>query len=101
MAKLKDGIFSIKSFHSSFPNGRIEDPFMDCLEYLGSIKDHLFCLESYMGKYFDDGLVQRREWIIPYICYLCKEKEEIIDHILIHYSKVVISWQPIFALFGI
>ena len=38
---------------------------------------------------------------MPNRCYMCKEEEEMSDHILLHCPKTHILWQLIFALFGV
>ena len=34
-------------------------------------------------------------------CFLCKEEEESIDHIILHCSKARVLWDLLFAIFGI
>ena len=34
-------------------------------------------------------------------CFLCKEEEEFINHILLYCSKARVLWELLFALFGI
>ena len=48
-----------------------------------------------------ENQLKRRECMIPNRCYMCKEEEETMDHILLYYLKAVILWQLNFTLFGI
>ena len=53
-----------------------------------------------MGK--DLVLIQlkRRVWNLLNRCYMCKRKEKIIDHMLMHYSQARILWQLVFSFWS-
>ena len=38
---------------------------------------------------------------MPNRCYLCKEKEETSDHLILFCKKVTMLWSLIFSLFGV
>ena len=46
-------------------------------------------------------LLKRKGWKILNKCYMCKEEEKTVEHILLQGSKAVILWQLIYALFGV
>ena len=54
-----------------------------------------------MGKSFDFRLVLECRWSLVNRCFLRKEDEESIDHILLHCSLVRMLWKLLFDLFGI
>ena len=33
-------------------------------------------------------------------CFLCQQREESVDHLLLHYSKTRVLWELLFSLFG-
>ena len=39
--------------------------------------------------------------VLPSRCYLCKDAEEMMDHLLLHCSKARMVWQLIFSLFKV
>ena len=44
--------------------------------------------------------LKKKGWRIPNRCYKCK-KEDTVDHIVLHCSKVVILWMLVNALLGV
>ena len=38
---------------------------------------------------------------MPNRCYLCKEKEETIDHLILFFKKARMLWNLIFSLFSV
>ena len=57
--------------------------------------------DASLGKVLIVDQLQRRGWTMVNRCFLCREEEESIDHILLYYSKVRILGDLLFALFGI
>ena len=45
--------------------------------------------------------LKRKEWSLVNRCFYCKEEEESIDHILLHYARAKIIWNLVFSLFRI
>ena len=45
--------------------------------------------------------MKRFGWSIPNRCYLCKNEEETIDHLLLFCEKAKMLWLMIFSLFGV
>ena len=51
-----------------------------------------------MGKALTLDLIQKRGWALANRCFLCHEKEEIIDHLLLHCTKTRVLWELFFTL---
>ncbi|RVW32508.1 Calcium-dependent protein kinase 16 [Vitis vinifera] len=45
--------------------------------------------------------LKRRRWNMPNRCYLCKEKEDTSDHLILFCKKATMLWSLIFSLFGV
>ena len=54
-------------------------------------KVDFFCVGPSWSKVFSLDQIQKKGWFLVR-CFLCKEEEESIDHILLHYSLVRIFW---------
>ena len=65
------------------------------------MKVGFFAWESTWGMILMIDHLKSIEWTMPNRCYMCKNEEESIDHLLLHCPKVSILWQPVFSLFGI
>ena len=46
------------------------------------------------------GNLKRRGWTLVDRCFMCKDEEESIEHIVFHCPKARILWQLVFLLFG-
>ena len=51
-----------------------------------------------MGQALTLDLIQKRGWVLANRCFLCHEKEEIIDHLLLHCTKTRVLWELFFTL---
>ena len=54
-----------------------------------------------MGKALTLDLIQKRGWALANRCFLCHEKEETIDNLLLHCTNTRVLWDLIFTLFGV
>ena len=64
-------------------------------------KVNFFAWEALWGKVLTLDQLQKHRWSLVNRCFLCKEDEQFIDHILLHCSLVRILWKLLFGLFGI
>ena len=54
-----------------------------------------------MGQNFNFGFNSKKWWALTNRCFLCHEKEETIDHHLLHYTKTRVLWELFFSLVGV
>ncbi|RVX15155.1 Exocyst complex component SEC3A [Vitis vinifera] len=64
-------------------------------------KISFFAWEAAWGKALTLDLVQKRGWSLANRCFMCLEKEETINHLLLHCSKIRALWELLFTLFGV
>ena len=64
-------------------------------------KISFFAWEATWGKALTLDLVQKRGWALANRCFMCLEKEENINHLLLHCSRTRVLWDLLFALFGV
>ena len=64
-------------------------------------KISFFEWEATWGKALTLDLVQKRGWALANRCFMCLEKEETIDHLLLHCSKTRVLCDLHFTLFGV
>ena len=60
-----------------------------------------FAWEASWGKVLTLDQLKKRGWTLANRSFFCCEKEESIDHILIHCTKTRVLWELLFALFGV
>ena len=60
-----------------------------------------FAWEATWGKALTLDMVQKRGRALANRCFMCLEKEETIDHLLLHCSKTRVLWDLLFTLFGV
>ena len=98
----KNGNFSVKSLYSSL-EPRCAVPFSWNIIWSPCVptKVGFFAWEASWGKVLTLDQLKRSGWNIANRCFLCCAKEETINHILIHCSKVRVLWELVFALFGV
>ena len=59
-----------------------------------------FTWEAAWGKVLTLNRLQKKGWQLPNCCFLCGCEEEIINHILIHYTVARVLWDIVLGLFG-
>ena len=64
-------------------------------------KISFFAWEATWGKALTLDLIQKRGWALANKCFMCLEKEETIDHLLLHCTKTRVLWDLLFNLFGV
>ena len=50
------------------------------------------------GKILAPDQLQKRGIVLAIRCYLCQEREEIVDYLLLHCAKARMSWDLLFSL---
>ena len=98
----KNGTFSVKSFYSSlsrdiktpFPARTIWTPWVP-------IRASFFGWEAAWSRLLTTDRLKRFDWSIPNRCFLCKNQEETIDHLLLFCEKTIMLWLLILSLFGV
>ncbi|RVX12696.1 putative ribonuclease H protein [Vitis vinifera] len=66
-----------------------------------SVKASFFGWEAAWSRLLTIDQMKRFGWSIPNRCYLCKNEEETIDHLLLFCEKAKMLWLMIFSLFGV
>ena len=98
----KSGKFSFKSLYFALEAGC---SFLFPSSYIWNVnvqpKISFFAWEAMWGKTLTLDMVQKRGWALANRCFMCLEKEETIDHLLLHCSKTRVLWDLIFTLFGV
>ena len=98
----KSGNFLVKSLYLVLEEGC---PSLFPSSYIWNVwvqpKISLFAWEAMWSKALTLDLIQKREWALATRCFMCLEKEEIIDHLLLHCTKTRVLWDLLFNLFGV
>ncbi|RVW12828.1 hypothetical protein CK203_113437 [Vitis vinifera] len=100
--KTKSGKFLVKSLYlaleagcpSLFPSSCIWNVWVQP-------KISFFAWEATWGKALTPDLIQKRGWALANRCFMCLEKEETIDRLLLHCTKTRVLWDLLFNLFGV
>ena len=98
----KNGTFSVKSFYSSLSRG-IKTPFPARTIWTPwvPIRASFFGWEAAWSRLLTTDRLKRFGWSIPNRCFLCKNEEETIDHLLLFCEKTRMLWLLILSLFGV
>ena len=98
----KSGNFLVKSLYLVLEEGC---PSLFPSSYIWNVwvqpKISLFAWEAMWSKALTLDLIQKREWALATRCFMCLEKEEIIDHLFLHCTKTRVLWDLPFNLFGV
>ncbi|RVW37057.1 Translation initiation factor IF-2, chloroplastic [Vitis vinifera] len=98
----KSGKFSVKSLYIALEAGGSS---LFPLSFIWNAnvqpKISFFAWEATWGKALTLDLVQKRGWALANRCFMCLEKEETINHLLLHCSRTRALWDLLFALFGV
>ena len=100
--KLRVIKFSVKSLHvaleagcsSLFPSSHIWNVNVQP-------KISFFAWEATWGKALTLDMVQKRGWALANRCFMCLEKEETINHLLLSCPRTRELWDLLFTLFGV
>nr|CAN82389.1 hypothetical protein VITISV_042998 [Vitis vinifera] len=98
----KNGTFSVKSFYSSLSRG-IKTPFPARTIWTPwvPIRASFFGWEAAWSRLLTTDRLKRFGWSIPNRCFLCKNEEETIDHLLLFCEETRMLWLLILSLFGV
>nr|CAN60781.1 hypothetical protein VITISV_022451 [Vitis vinifera] len=98
----KNGTFSVKSFYSSLSRG-IKTPFPARTIWTPwvLIRASFFGWEAAWSRLLTTDRLKRFGRSIPNRCFLCKNEEETIDHLLLFCEKTRMLWLLILSLFGV
>ena len=98
----KSGKFSVKSLYFALKAGC---PSLFPSSYIWNVnvqpKISFFAWEATWDKALTLYMIQTRGQALANRCFMCLEKEETIDHLLLHCSKTRVLWDLIFTLFGV
>ena len=98
----KSGKFSVKSLYNALELDNFSLFPSNCIWNLWvQPKISFFAWEAMWGKALTLDLIQKRGWALANRCFLCHEKEEIINHLLLHYTKTRVLWNLFFTLVGV
>ena len=98
----KSGKFSIKSLYIALEAGG-SSLFPSSFIWNANVQPKIsfFAWEATWGKALTLDLVQKRGWALANRCFMCLEKEETINHLLLHCSRTRALWDLLFALFAV
>ena len=98
----KSGKFSVKSLFIALESGG-SSLFPSSFIWNVNVQPKIsfFAWEATWGKALTLDLVQKRGWALANRCFMCLEKEENINHLLLHCSRTRALWDLLFALFGV
>ena len=98
----RDDIFSVRSLYHFFTRA-YSDPFAWGLIWRSwaPMRVSFFAWETSWNRILTIDQLKKREWNMPNRCYLCKEKEEISDHLILFCKRTTMLWSLIFSLFGV
>lgn len=77
-----------------FPKNIIWNPWV-----LSKVNFFSLCGKQVGGKVLTLDNLQKRGRSLVNRCFMCKQEGELIDHILLHYSKARILWHLLFSIF--
>ena len=60
-----------------------------------------FAWEAWWDKVLTLDQLKRRERALSNRCFLCREEEEMVDHLLVHCSKTRMLWDLFLAIVGV
>ncbi|RVX16052.1 putative ribonuclease H protein [Vitis vinifera] len=100
--KTKCSKFSVKSLYLALEAGG-SSLFPSSVIWNAKVQPKIsfFAWEATWGKALTLDLVQKRGWVLANRCFMCLEKEETINHLLLHCSRTRALWDLLFALFGV
>ncbi|RVW81059.1 hypothetical protein CK203_045380 [Vitis vinifera] len=98
----KNGTFSVKCFYTSLSMG-INHPFPASTIWTSwaPTRASFFGWEAAWNRLLTIDRLKRFGWNIPNRCFLCKNEEESIDHLLLFCEKARMLWYLTFSLFGV
>ena len=100
--KTKSGKFSVKFLYYAIELGRSSLFPSSCIWNVWvQPKISFFAWEATWGKTLTLDLIQKRGWALANRCFLCHEKEETIDHLLLQCTKTRVLWELFFTLVGV
>ena len=65
------------------------------------MKVSFFAWEASWNRISTIDQLKKRGWNMSHRCYLCNEKEEISDHLILFCKKATMLWSLIFSIFGL
>ncbi|KAJ9679351.1 hypothetical protein PVL29_021319 [Vitis rotundifolia] len=95
-------MFKVKSYYKSLKEDN--GPLFPAKEVWGSfapLRTRFFAWEAVWGKISTVDMLMRRGWSMVNRCNLCKENEELANHILIRCGKTRELWTLLLSSFGV
>ncbi|RVW40176.1 LINE-1 retrotransposable element ORF2 protein [Vitis vinifera] len=98
----KSGKFSVKSLYVALEAGG-SSLFPSSFIWNVNVQPKIsfFAWKATWGKALTLDMVQKRGWALANRCFMCLEKEENINHLLLHCSRRRVLWDLLFTLFGV
>ena len=97
----KEKGFSVRTMYKCFDHfPAIDFPYRLIWNPVVPLKIRVFAWEATWGKVLTLDQLKRRGMILVNRCFMCREEEENIDHLLIHCKSAKMLWNLFLSIFG-